>query len=116
MRKPLFYGLLERDVGPALQLEGALGGVSGVVLPQRAFDIGRMGLVAFDKVGIVAIDRPEKRAQDPLGYGMKTTCRSCGFRRQGQVGQLRVGGGKQGFHCRRMPIHDKHADLTADLF
>jgi|GEM_PF-4827453 len=48
VRKPLFHILLDFDVDPAFQLEGALGGVRGVVLPHRSFDIGRMGVVAFD--------------------------------------------------------------------
>jgi hypothetical protein len=84
MRESLFDGLLNLDVRPALQLEGTFGRVCGEIRTHRPFDIGRMGVVAFDEVGIVAIDRPEKRAQGLLSHGMKSTCGPCGFRDQAQ--------------------------------
>ena len=54
------------------QLEVALFGVLAVVALEGAFDIDRVGVVAFDEVAVVAVHRPHEigeRSQQALRQG-----------------------------------------------
>ena len=63
---------LDVDMRLGFELEIALFGVLAVVALEGAFDLDRVGVVAFDQVAVVAVHRPHEigeRGQQALGQG-----------------------------------------------
>ena len=48
---------LHLDVRPCLELQVPRSGLGGILLPHRAVDAGRMGVVSLDEVRVIAIHR-----------------------------------------------------------
>ncbi len=52
--------LLDGDVRPGLELQGARADVRAVVVVQRSLDVDRVRDVAFDEVAVVAVHGPDE--------------------------------------------------------
>jgi hypothetical protein len=55
--------LLDGDASFGLQLNASHAGILTVIVLQRLFDIGRMGVMALDQIGVVAVHRPNQLGQ-----------------------------------------------------
>ncbi len=51
-----FYGTLGVNMGQAFQLQLPPGRITGIILPHGALNVDGVGTVAFDEIGIIAVD------------------------------------------------------------
>jgi hypothetical protein len=116
--------VLDMDVGDRLALKVAALGISRKIIGKRALDIARMGGMAFDKVGVVAVHRADEIADRVAQNRMDLPGETISLSDKSNRIVLKCGDGSlwdQWFHCGNihslfMPVSIPVVNIEKALF